>query len=81
MRESDVTLFHHYFKDSQVLSSCNYPRPEMTILIMPVHYVYRSKIVRLRSANNSFEIGLSAIALNNSLFLVELCELPIDIDC
>lgn len=70
MRESDVALLHHYLKDSQVLSSCNYPRPEVTVLIMPVHDVYRSKIVRLRSANNGFESCLSAIALNYSLFLV-----------
>ena len=54
MRESDVAYFNHNFKDSQVLSSCNYPGPEMTVLIMPVSDVNRCKIVRLRSAYNSF---------------------------
>ena len=81
MRESDVALLHHYLKDSQVLRSCNYPGPEVTVLIMPVHDVYRSKIVWLRSANNSFESCLSAIALFDSLYLVELSELPIEIYC
>ena len=79
MRESDVALLHHYLKDSQVLRSCNNPRPEVTVLIMPVHDVYRCKIFRLRSANNSFESGLSAVALSDSLLLFELIELPIEI--
>ena len=64
MRESDVALLHHYFEDSQVLCPCNYPRPEMTVLIMPVHDVNRCEIARLGSANNSFESRLSAIALS-----------------
>ena len=81
MRESDVALLHHYFKDGQVLRSCNYPRPKVTVLIMPVNDVNRCKIVWLRSSNYSFETCLSAIALFDSLFLLELSELPIEIYC
>ena len=53
----------------------------MTELIMPVNDVYRCKIVWLRSANNSFESRLSAIARSYTLLLDELFELPIEIDC